>query len=63
MYVRGSYCPGVALARDLLSRYKIPFREINIDDDPLIAARLKAWTHSYSVPTLIIANPGEDIPY
>jgi glutaredoxin len=62
MYIRTSYCPGVALARDVMSRYNIPYREINIDDDPLLAARLKAWTHHYSVPTLIIANPGEDLP-
>lgn len=63
MYVRGAFCVGVALARDLLTRYKVPYREINIDEDPELAARLKAWTHYYSVPTLIVANPGEDIPY
>lgn len=63
MYVRGAYCPNIALARDVLSRYNIPYREINIDDDPLLAARIKEWTHFYSVPTLIVANPGEDVPY
>jgi glutaredoxin len=63
MYVRGVYCGSVALARDLLNRYQIPFREINIDDDPLYAARLKEWTNFYSVPTLIITNPSEDVPY
>lgn len=63
MYVRGAYCGSVALARDLLIRYAIPFREINIDDDPLFAARLREWTQFFSVPTLIITNPGEDVPY
>ena len=63
MYVRDSYCPGVALARDLLSRYQIPYRELSIDYDQDIAARVKAWTKGYSVPTIILANPGEDIPY
>jgi glutaredoxin len=63
MYIRNSYCPGVALARDVLKRYNIPYRTLSIDDDPLLAAQVKEWTHSYSVPTLIIANPGEDIPY
>lgn len=63
MYVRTSYCPGVALARDLLTRYQVPYREVNIDDDPNLAAQLKDWTNYYSVPTLIIANPGEDVPY
>jgi hypothetical protein len=63
LYVRTVYCPAVALARDLLMRYKVPYREINIDDDPLWAAQLKEWTHHYSVPTLIVANRGEDTPY
>jgi glutaredoxin len=63
MYIRTAYCPGVALARDLLTRYKVAFREVNIDDDSDLAAQLKAWAHHYSVPTLIIANLGEDVPY
>lgn len=63
MYLRGSYCARVALARDLLTRYQIPYREVNIDTDPDAAARVKAWTHYYSVPTIVVANPGETIPY
>lgn len=63
MYVRAAYCPSVALARDLLTRYNIPYREINISDDPAMAARVKAWTGFLSVPTIIIANPGHNLPY
>lgn len=63
MYVRNSYCASVALARDLLNRYKVAYREISIDDDPDMAARVKAWTHHYSVPTIVIANLGQDVPY
>ena len=63
MYVRNSYCPSVALARDLLRRYQIPYRELSIDADPDIADRLKSWTNGYSVPTLILTNPGEDVPH
>jgi glutaredoxin len=63
MYGRRTFCAGVALARDVMDRYHVPYREINIDDDPAMAARLKTWTHGYSVPTIIIANPGEDVPY
>ena len=62
MYVRGFYCPTVALARDVLNRYNVPYREIDIDQNPDMAARVKEWTHNYSVPTIIIANSGEDIP-
>ncbi len=63
MYVRNSYCPNVALARDLMDRYQVPYREISIDDDPAMAALVKEWTHHYSVPTLVIASTGEDLPY
>ncbi len=63
VYVRDSYCPSVALARDLLDRYKVPYREISIDADPALAARVKEWTWHYSVPTLIIAGIGQEIPY
>ena len=62
MYVRRAYCPNVALARDVMQRYNISYREILIDDNPTMAARVKEWTNYYSVPTIIIANPGQDIP-
>ena len=52
MYVRRFYCPNVALARDVLKRYHLPYREIDIDQDPEMTARVKAWTHYYSVPTI-----------
>ena len=63
MYTRSSYCPGVALARDLMNRYKVSYREVSIDNDPAMAARVKEWTYHYSIPTIVIANAGEDVPY
>lgn len=64
MYVRSFYCPTVALARDILQRYEIPYREIDVDRNPAMADRLKAWTGGYlSAPTLVIANPGQELPY
>ena len=63
MYVRSFYCPQIALARDILKRYDIPYREIDIGADPAMAARVREWTNFLSVPTLIIANPGQDLPY
>jgi glutaredoxin len=63
MYVRSFYCSNVALARDILNRYNIAYTEINIDHDPAMAARIKKWTNFLSVPTLVVANPGEDVPY
>jgi glutaredoxin len=63
MYVRNAYCPSVALARDLLNRYSIPYREVSINDDPAMAERVREWTGFLSVPTIILANPGETLPY
>ena len=63
MYVRRAFCPNVALARDVLNRHNIPYREVFIDKDPAMADRVKEWTNFYSVPTIILANPGEEVPY
>jgi glutaredoxin len=56
MYARSTYCPQMALARDLMDRYNIPYREIHINDDQGMAARVKAWTGYYSVPRLCCMN-------
>ena len=40
MYVRGFYCPTVALARDVLNRYEVAYREIDIDQDPDMADKV-----------------------
>jgi glutaredoxin len=63
MYVRHFYCSNVALARDVLNRYEIPYREIDIDRNPAMADRVVEWTHHMSVPTLVVTNSGEDTPY
>jgi len=63
MYVRNFYCPNVALARDILQRYQISYREINIDGSLELAGRLKEWTGFLSVPTIILADPGQDVPH
>jgi len=62
IYSRTSYTPFVALARDLLLRYQIPFREIDVIVQPEMAARVRDWTGSLSLPTLIIAAPNQDTP-
>ncbi len=62
MYVRNSYCPYVAKARRVLERHNIACREIPIDDDPVAEQRVVEWTGFKSVPTIIVARPGEDLP-
>lgn len=63
MYVRTFSCGYVTLARQELDRVGIPYREINVDQDPAARERLLAWTGYLSVPTLIIAAPGSDVPH
>ncbi len=62
-YIRSSYCPYVALARDVLTRYKVPCREIDISGNPEAQARVVSWTGFKSVPTLLVARAGQDVPY
>ena len=63
MYTRTRGCPFVSVARLALSRTGVPYREINIDQDPNAHAWLLQTVGFLSVPTLVITRPGEDIPY
>ncbi len=62
MYTRTSTCPWVSLACQVLKENNLPFREINIDRDPAARERLLGWTGFLSVPTIVIAGPGSDLP-
>ncbi len=63
MYSRMTPCPFVSLARRVLARHAVIHREIFIDQDQQAESRVLAWTGFLSVPTLILAHPGEDLPY
>lgn len=63
MYSRFSPCPYVRTAKRLLDREGIPYREIYIDADPAAKQRVIEWTGFQSVPTIILALPGELVPY
>lgn len=63
MYARSSSCPFVTLAKRVLKDYQVPYREIHIDRDPDARERVLAWTGFLSVPTLVVANAGENLPY
>ena len=62
IYSREGYNPYTALARDLLHRYHIPFKEINITVNPDAAGRLKAWASEATTPALVVAAPGAALP-
>lgn len=63
MYTRRAPCPFVTLAERVLKEHNVPYREIFIDSDPLANQRVQVWTGFQSVPTLIVAEAGQDVPY
>jgi glutaredoxin len=63
MYSRSYGCPFMTIAKRVLSDYDIPYREIFIDKDPIAEAHVLDWTGFLSVPTIIVANAGENLPY
>ena len=63
MYSRTRSCPYTRIAKRVLERYNVPYREIYIDQDDEALRRVEAWTGFQSVPTLLVARAGEDVPY
>ena len=63
MYARSSSCPFVTLAKRVLDDYQVSYREIHIDRDSTARQRVLDWTGFLSVPTLVVAQTGEDLPY
>jgi glutaredoxin len=63
MYSRFSPCPFVRSAKRVLEREHVTYREIYIDQDATAKQRVIDWTGFQSVPTVIVARPGEDLPY
>jgi glutaredoxin len=63
MYHRTYGCPFVTVAKQVLRDYDVPYREIFIDQDMSARERVINWTGFQSVPTLVVTNPGEILPY
>lgn len=63
MYGRTYGCPYQSIAERVFDKYDVPYRTIMIDEQPEALERVVQWTGFKSVPTLVIANPGEDLPY
>ena len=63
MYSRSSGCPMMTLAKRVLDDYHVSYREIFIDQDKNARTRVETWTGFLSVPTLVIANVGDVLPY
>lgn len=63
MYSRTFGCPFISVAKRVLSDYALAYREIYIDKDMAARARVQDWTGFLSVPTLVAAETGSDLPY
>ena len=63
MYSRSTSCMFVSLAKRVLGGLNVPYRELMIDENPVYRQRVLDWTGFLSVPTLIIAEVGADLPY
>jgi glutaredoxin len=62
MYSRTIPCPDCSRARQLLTEQGVPFREVMIDEDPAARRYIESLTGYHSVPTLVVAWPGEGTP-
>jgi len=62
MYSRTYGCPFVSLAKHILDDYGVAFREIYINEDAEARERVLDWTGFLSVPTIIVAAEGSDLP-
>jgi glutaredoxin len=63
VYARTTYCPYLDIARAVLAEYSVAYREIMIDKDETAAKRVVDWTGFRSVPTLLVAERGHDVPF
>ncbi|MBI5666810.1 MAG: glutaredoxin [Chloroflexi bacterium] len=63
MYSRRMGCPYVTVAKRVLDDYHVPYREILIDMDDTARQRVLRWTGFLSVPTLVVAETGSDVPF
>lgn len=59
MYGRSTGCPFITVAKRVLKQYEVEYRELFIDKDEEARHRVMTWTGFLSVPTLIVARPGE----
>ena len=63
VYTRSTYCPYQAKADRVFKKHDLKPRTILIDRDKAMEQRVINWTGFKSVPTIIAARPGEDLPF
>ena len=63
VYTRSFGCPYWTMAKKVLNQHEIDYRIILIDRDKEARQRVVDWTGFKSVPTIIVAESGSDLPY
>lgn len=63
MYSRTTGCPFITVAKRVLEDHALSYHEIYIDKDMEARKRVLEWTGFLSVPTLVVAEAGEVLPY
>lgn len=63
MYGRTLSCPFINVAKRVLAKENVPFRELHIDMNEVWSNRVLAWTGFQSVPTMVAARIGDDLPF
>lgn len=62
MYSRSMGCPFVSIAQRVLEQHQLSYREILINRDEAARRLVLDWTGFESVPTIVVADPGETLP-
>ena len=63
VYNRSYGCPYWSIAEQVLKEHKVAYQVILIDQDEEAMRRVMDWTGFKSIPTLVVANAGEVLPY
>jgi glutaredoxin len=63
IYSRSAPCRFVSIAKRVLAKQEVAYQELLIDQEPLYKERVISWVGFASVPTLIIAQPDQTVPY
>ncbi|NDJ53649.1 MAG: glutaredoxin family protein [Chloroflexi bacterium] len=63
VYGRTTFCPYLSIAERVFEKHGLSPRIIMIDEDETALERVVAWTGFKSVPTMIMAKLGDDLPF
>jgi glutaredoxin len=63
VYGRTFFCPDLERAQRFLAVNNVAYQQINIDEDDAAGALVEGWVGHRSVPTIVVANQGETLPF